>query len=117
MLILGTLLSLGLASAQANRPNVFAGAPMNDIKVSVDNVVQCGKATISWSGTTVSVSPCSQLLHVLALCVSMVGTESRWIGASRRAQAGGGRRAGRSEVAGNRNPSPVGWARDSAIVR
>ncbi|BEI83627.1 hypothetical protein CcaverHIS002_0402310 [Cutaneotrichosporon cavernicola] len=47
------LVSLFLAaSSVAAQANVFAGGPVNDIRVSVDHVVQCEQATISWTGNS-----------------------------------------------------------------
>lgn len=48
-MLLATLLA---ASGVAAQGNIFAGGPINDIRVSVDNVVQCEQATISWSGNS-----------------------------------------------------------------
>ena len=60
-LLLTTALPLLLTTAQAipnlsdkRQVKVLAGAPISDIKVSADNLVQCGQSTISWSGATVS---------------------------------------------------------------
>ncbi|KLT43626.1 hypothetical protein CC85DRAFT_234419, partial [Cutaneotrichosporon oleaginosum] len=52
MLLAALLATSGVAAQGAN---IFAGAPMNDIRVSVDNVVQCEQATISWTGNSVPV--------------------------------------------------------------
>jgi hypothetical protein len=66
-LLLTTALPLLLTTAQAiptiagqdnlsdkRQVKVLAGAPISDIKVSADNLVQCGQSTISWSGAVVS---------------------------------------------------------------
>ncbi|GMK58882.1 hypothetical protein CspeluHIS016_0603240 [Cutaneotrichosporon spelunceum] len=47
------LLTLIVAvSAVAAQGDIFAGGPVNDIRVSVDHVVQCEQATISWTGNS-----------------------------------------------------------------
>lgn len=53
-MLLSALLLATAATVSAEQPNVFAGGPVNNIQVSVDNVVQCESAKISWSGTQVS---------------------------------------------------------------
>jgi len=37
---------------------VLAGAPVSDISVKADNLVQCAQSTISWSGAVVRRSSC-----------------------------------------------------------
>ncbi|WVW82964.1 hypothetical protein I302_104980 [Kwoniella bestiolae CBS 10118] len=47
------LLGLGVEGSTEKRiGGVLAGAPVNNITVKADNVVQCSQATISWSGTS-----------------------------------------------------------------
>jgi hypothetical protein len=36
--------------------HVLAGAPISDISVKADNLVQCAQSTISWTGAVVSVT-------------------------------------------------------------
>jgi hypothetical protein len=59
---LTTALPLLLATAQAiptehledkRQIKVLAGAPISNISVKADNLVQCAKSTISWSGAVV----------------------------------------------------------------
>ncbi|WWD01254.1 hypothetical protein V866_008196 [Kwoniella sp. B9012] len=51
---LGALVTLsGVVGAEEKRiGGVLAGAPVNNITVSADNVIQCSQATISWTGTS-----------------------------------------------------------------
>ncbi|CAD6577898.1 MAG: hypothetical protein TREMPRED_002059 [Tremellales sp. Tagirdzhanova-0007] len=43
---------LTLRRAGGDLGEILAGAPVNNITVSADNVLQCSDATISWTGTT-----------------------------------------------------------------
>ncbi|KAK6903074.1 hypothetical protein I204_07787 [Kwoniella mangroviensis CBS 8886] len=54
ILTLGALVTLsGVVGAEEKRiGGVLAGAPVNNITVSADNVIQCSQATISWTGTS-----------------------------------------------------------------
>lgn len=49
-------------------PNILAGAPVSNVTVTADNLVQCAESTISWTGGQVSPSfPRANTIHLTSL--------------------------------------------------
>lgn len=48
-------------------PNILAGAPVSNVTVKADNLVQCAESTISWTGGQVRFISRAKCIHLTAI--------------------------------------------------